>query len=114
MLTHLQFYELVSDCEFDVEVVQGGKLALVDMQKANLAGIEQETFDSYASVLERMSVYLDDYFFKPLVECIEQDFGVWLGDCTYEEVVAWCDTNVPKSHGNDWGYHLRLVCMGAD
>lgn len=114
MLTPSQFYELVTHCDFDIEVTKEGKLVLIDLQGANLGGIEGEEFDTYASVLERMSVYLDDYFFKPLVECIEEDFKEWLGDCTYEEVVEWCDKNVPKSHGNDWGYHLRLVCMGAD
>lgn len=110
MLTPHEFMEVVSHCDFDVEVTERGTLKLIDLQHANLGGIEGEEFETYTDVFERMTTYLVDYIFTPLIECIWEDFKVDLDDRTFEEVVQWCDDHNKSS----WAYHLRLVCQGAD
>ena len=109
MLKPIELAALVAGCDFDIEVTEEGKLFLFDLQGANLGGIENQEFETYESVLERMSTYLDDYYFNPLCECIFEDFGEWLGDLTYKEVADWCDVNAPS-----WAVDLRRICEAVD
>lgn len=45
---------------------------VVDLQHANLAGIEQDFFYSANDILERMDVYENDYIVNDILECMKE------------------------------------------
>lgn len=54
--------EVIHGCEFDIDINPDGTLSLVDMQGANLAGIEEEVFKDYEDILNRLEgSYLYNY-----------------------------------------------------
>lgn len=58
--------QYIYECEFDVYINEEGKLQLIDLQKANLGNIEEETFETIQDVCERLEgSYFKDY------HCIE-------------------------------------------
>ena len=70
--------EYLSSLDFDYKVNKNNTISLIDLQDANLAGIESEEYeinDNLAMILsDRLSVYEEDYFFNAIVECLQQDF----------------------------------------
>lgn len=71
--TLLKFLEYI---EFELEVAPDG-LHLVDLQRANLCGIEQEVFSTIDEVLDRLSVYANDYFVEPIAEDLGYAYNNW-------------------------------------
>ena len=54
--------QVIEECEFEVITNENGTHSLVDLQGANLAGIESEEFDTYEEILYRLEgSYLHDY-----------------------------------------------------
>lgn len=48
-----------------------GIWSLVDHQGANLGGIEEDRFNSAAEIVDRLEIYIKDYFFDDLEEELE-------------------------------------------
>ncbi len=61
--------QLLDYVEFELWVAPDG-LHLVDTQRANLGGIEQEVFATLDEVVERLSTYINDY----IIRGIEEEF----------------------------------------
>lgn len=57
-------YEFGKTSENDEDV--DGHWSLHDEQGANLGGIEGDVFDTAEQIVERMSVYINDYFYEDL------------------------------------------------
>ena len=70
--------EYLASIDFDYKINKNNTISLIDMQGANLAGIESEEYeinDNLAMILsDRLSVYEEDYFLNGIVECLQEDF----------------------------------------
>ena len=70
--------EYLGSLDFDYKINKNNTISLIDLQGANLAGIESEEYeinDNLAMILsDRLSVYEEDYFFNGIVECLQKDF----------------------------------------
>lgn len=56
-----------------------GMWSLVDLQGANLGNIEEDEFVSATDIIDRLDIYINDYFFDDL-ECELDAYNVDLGD----------------------------------
>lgn len=65
LLTVKNVSEMLEWYEFDLEVSPQG-LHLVDLQGANLGGIEGEVFSDLKEVVDRLSVYHEDYVIRDI------------------------------------------------
>lgn len=63
----------VSEYDSDIPDTQELRFNLVDGQGANLGGIEEESFDNLASIIDRMDTYHSDYLYRAFGE--RQDGG---------------------------------------
>lgn len=63
LLTTKNVLEMLEWYEFDLEVSPEG-LHLVDLQGANLGGIEEEVFADLKEVVDRLSTYHEDYIIR--------------------------------------------------
>ena len=79
----------IIECEeFSVEVDNNRFYRLIDMQHANLGGIEDESFSSLGEVLGRMQIYHKDYFFEDMEERFDDNSNI--GDFSWEVVLCRC------------------------
>lgn len=71
--------EYLETLEFSYKINNDNTISLVDLQGANLAGIESEKFeinDKLAMVLsDRLTTYEDDYFFDDIVQSLREEFN---------------------------------------
>lgn len=90
------FEQLMDLYEFDIYKVTNDEkkevLKVYDRQGGNLGGIEQEEFNDYMEILDRMEAYHIDYIVEPLVESLWQyDF---MEDCaTWEDILKVAKKN---------------------
>lgn len=49
-----------------------GHWSLIDSQGANLGDIEGDRFESAAQILDRMTIYINDYIVEDIEECLEE------------------------------------------
>lgn len=54
--------QIIELCQFNL-IKTGDKYRLEDWQKANLAGIEEERFDTIDEAIDRLEVYINDIIF---------------------------------------------------
>ena len=102
--------EFVNDCDFDLYVEYNedeGRyvLRLEDLQGANLGDIESDEFHTFEEVVDRMSVYIDDYFIRP----VEEEFGDEIEDWNtiadlYNEL-----TKLPKERTKSWSWTIDMI-----
>lgn len=71
--------EYFSSLDFDYKVNKNNTISLIDLQDANLAGIEDEEYeinDNLAIVLsDRLTTYEEDYFFNYIAESLQEYFN---------------------------------------
>ncbi len=106
--------EFVNDCDFDLlveydEDEERYVLRLEDLQGANLGNIESDRFHSFEEVVDRMTVYVDDYFIRPIEEEFENEIEDWntLIDL-YNQLV-----NLPKERIKGWEWTIDMVGLIA-
>jgi hypothetical protein len=75
LLSAQQMEELLLNLDFELEVNEDGTLSLIDLQRAYLGGIGDETFNNYAEVLQRLDMYAHDYWVYPLWEALHDEYG---------------------------------------
>lgn len=75
--------ELLDLYEFDLMYNTDGTLSVIDRQRANLGGIEEDTFNTLAEVLDRMDAYHNDYIVNGLEERADYDYKDWEDLCNY-------------------------------
>ena len=102
--------EFVNDCDFDLYVEYNedeGRyvLRLEDLQGANLGDIESDEFYTFEEVVDRMSVYIDDYFIRP----VEEEFGDEIEDWNtiadlYNELIK-----LPKERTKSWSWTIDMI-----
>ena len=49
-----------------------GHWSLIDLQEANLGNIQDDRFKSAQEILERMTIYINDYIIADIEECLEE------------------------------------------
>ena len=85
------YYNLFEDMldlyEFDLAVDDEGFWRVVDRQSANLGGIEQDKFETLASIVDRMDAYHNDYIIEDLEKCFpEIEYSNW--EDLYKELIS--------------------------
>lgn len=60
--------EIISTENFGLDIDKNGEFKLVDYQEANLGGIENDRFTNLANVIDRLSIYHQDTYYKPFKE----------------------------------------------
>ena len=69
--------EYLAELDFDYKINDNNTISLIDLQGANLAGIENEQFEinSFLPLIlsDRLSVYENDYFFEPIKEILNDN-----------------------------------------
>ncbi len=60
--------EIISTENFELDIDKNGEFKLVDYQEANLGGIENDRFTNLANVIDRLSIYHQDTYYKPFEE----------------------------------------------
>ena len=76
----MKMSELLSYIEFKLEKTEDNTYRLIDLQHANLGGIEDEVFHTPAEIIERCTIYWRDYEIFGLCEDLnvsESDFKDW-------------------------------------
>ena len=72
------FQDMLDLYEFDLSVDEENNWRVVDRQGANLGGIEQDKFETLASIIERMEIYHNDYIIRDLGECFPDiEYSNW-------------------------------------
>lgn len=54
------------------EDYQDGIWSLIDLQGANLGGIEGDRFETASDILDRMDVYINDYILEPVEDYFDE------------------------------------------
>ncbi len=69
------FAAMLDLMEFDLVKYEDG-YGLIDLQGANLCGIESDRFKTAEQIIERLDVYLNDYYFEVL-ENEAEEYGLY-------------------------------------
>lgn len=65
------FSDIISIEEFELVRYKNGLWGVHDLQGANLGGIESDSFDTIAQILDRMEIYHIDYFEESILNYFE-------------------------------------------
>lgn len=72
----MKIKEFLNSMEFDYKINDNGTLSLVDITGANLNNIEDDEFeinkDLMVNIVDRLGVYIDDYFITDLLERLDE------------------------------------------
>jgi hypothetical protein len=72
----MKIKEFLNSMEFDYKINDNGTLSLVDITGANLNDIEDDEFeinkDLMVNIVDRLGVYIDDYFITDLLERLDE------------------------------------------
>ena len=72
------FLDMLDFYEFDLLVDEENNWRVVDRQGGNLGGIEQESFETLAQIVDRMDAYHNDYIVRSLEDVlIEVEYSSW-------------------------------------
>lgn len=75
----IKLSEYLEMLDFSYKINDDNTISLVDLQGANLAGIENEKFEinnNLAMVLsDRLATYEDDYFFDEIIQSLKEKFS---------------------------------------
>lgn len=74
------FNEMLDLIEFQLVRYSDGQWGLKDLQLANLGDIESDRFVNLTQIIDRLDVYIIDYFEEPIVEYFEIDDYANYGD----------------------------------
>ena len=66
------FLDMLDLYEFDLAVDEENYWRVIDRQGGNLGGIEQEQFETLASIVDRMEAYHNDYIVEALENCFPE------------------------------------------
>lgn len=101
------FDSFLSTVEFRLVKYPNG-WGLVDKQGADLGDIESDRFDGAIMLLDRMDIYIDDYFASD----IEEALGVHTGEYTnWSELVDIARKNMPPEDLEEYRYDLEILDM---
>lgn len=83
------FNEVINSVEFKLMYSKAdNNFRLVDLQGANLADIESDTFDNLIEVIDRLDVYINDYFIEDVIS--EMNIGSYEH---YEDLIRIIKSN---------------------
>jgi len=72
------FLDMLDFYEFDLSVDEENNWRVIDRQGGNIGGIEQETFETLAQIVDRMDSYHNDYIIRSLEDVlIEVEYSSW-------------------------------------
>ena len=99
--------EFLNEFDFDYEKDENGNYKLIDLQRVNLGGIEQEEFSSIPEIVNRLDTYYGDYIYRTISEAdlMGVDTPIYEGEEEYNaEMVEWLKENYGDNH-----YLTKLV-----
>ena len=102
--------DFVDSMDFEIRVEynpdeEKNMLRLHDLQGANLGGIEEEWFADFEEVVDRMGVYIDDYFIRPVEEEFDDEIEDWnvLSEL-YNQLI-----DLPKERTRGWEWTIDMI-----
>ena len=102
------FLDMLDLYEFDLAVDEENYWRVIDRQGGNLGGIEQEQFETLASIVDRMEAYHNDYIIGALEEGFpEIEYSDWQ-DLSKRVV------ELAKEYNEDlaeWEFDIRVLDM---
>lgn len=82
--------------------------SLIDLQGANLGDIESDRFSDAQGILDRMGVYIDDYFIKDIEDLLEEKGIEITWDDDYQDYINNARVLLPES---SWDFDvLDMLC----
>lgn len=99
--------EIIDTEEFEVYKKDNGKLALHDLQGANLGDIQEEEFDDLADIICRLEIYHNDYFEEDLRECIKYEFDNDLYKDDLYKILDYAENNMEEFA--DYEFDIRAL-----
>lgn len=102
------FERMLDLYEFDLAVDKEGYFRVIDRQAGNLGGIEQEQFETLASIVDRMEAYHNDYIVEALENCFpEIEHSNW--EDLYKELIAL--SNYYNYDLSEFEFDIRVLEM---
>lgn len=91
------FSDIISIEEFELVRYKNGLWGVHDLQGANLGGIESDSFDTIAQILDRMEIYHIDYFEEACMDFfdISEHFG-------YIDLVEQCRNKIKNDKNGEF------------
>jgi len=100
-----EFLELV---EFNLMKTKDGQFWLYDCQGADLGNISEERFETVAEVLDRLTIYEEDYILEDLLHSIDNELG-WQGSYEHWDDLLKFRDKMPNEYQWDFDV-LDLIC----
>ncbi|MCD7740501.1 MAG: hypothetical protein LUH11_04045 [Candidatus Gastranaerophilales bacterium] len=92
MKEKIKLTEILYDLEFQYLINEDDSLSLLDLQGANLADIESETFEineNLAMILvDRLDNYIYDYYLNGYIDTLINECNEDVKDSNYEDILA--------------------------
>lgn len=87
--------EFLNYFDFDYEKDENGNYRLIDLQRANLGGIEQEEFNSIPEIIDRLGTYYTDYIYRGISETdlFDENAVCYEGEEYYPDILEWLKRN---------------------
>ena len=95
----MKLTEILYDLEFDYKVNEDNTLTLIDLQSANLGGIEQEKFlidkNIAITLINRLENYIRDYFVNGYINTLTEECDEDMQEESYTKILD-CMKKYPK------------------
>ena len=102
------FKEMIETMDFSLDKYDDG-YGLIDQTGANFGDIQSDRFKTAAEIIERLEIYLNDYYYNDLCEQANEYFGIESFPNTYEDWLKFMDTYL--SFKKDHMYEYEVMDM---
>lgn len=107
------FNEFLDTIEFNLIYTtnkEGNKVfKLKDRQEANLGHIESNEFYNLVSLIDRLDIYIQDYYINDLIECLKLDQDIRWSD--YDKIISLAKE---KDIENKHSFTIKILEMIVD
>ena len=112
------FAEMLDVIEFEICKYEDG-YGLNDLQGANLGDIEEERFTTAEEIIDRLDVYITDYYFTDLEETAESEYDIDFREVevpqSAEEWVVFMNTHEKFKSAYQHEYAvMHMIAYNAD
>lgn len=101
------FVQMIDLMEFSLNKYEDG-YGVINQQCANLGDIENDRFENATSLIDRLSVYINDYIIEDLEDGLS-DIGVDVKYNNYKELLELSRKNIDIDGG--YGFDIDLLDM---
>lgn len=104
------FKEMLNCMDFSLDKYDDG-YGLTDLQGANWGDIESDRFNTAVEIIERLEIYLDDYYYNDLCDEANCYFDIETLPNTYNDWLKFMDDhlNFKKDHMHEYEVFDMIV-----